>query len=389
MNQRRETPNKRVNPGGKTVWQARPRDIEGNKVNRGTFAKKGPCREIGRSDCCAQHAIDAFYEARSMAPQAGAATLGSYAATWTELHPRSDRTNRSNKGRVNATLDIVIDGRRLRDWRFIEVTRREANLVINHLFREQKRAVKGVRGVMGALSAMANDAADDGVIGANPFTGLKIRANDPRVVKDPREPTIWTFEQMHAFAAAAADVRTQKATYVVKHGLDAWRPVYAEAMIRMLSDCGLRLGEMLALQRGLQDLKSGVFTVQGSAWEGKIVPSNPHKNHDRQGPIPASTLELLKALPPRIDTPLLFPTPSGQLWRERNFRRDVWDPAQTASNLMCLPHDMRHSWVSEMAAAGIDQDDLARVAGHSVLVQQGVYRHSLGRSDDAIRKVIG
>ncbi|MDQ5834568.1 MAG: hypothetical protein M3550_16180 [Actinomycetota bacterium] len=41
--------------------------------------------------------------------------------------------------------------------------------------------------------------------------------------------------------------------------------------------------------------------------------------------MPPSTAELIRALPPRIDTPLLFPTPTGRLWHESNFRRDVWN----------------------------------------------------------------
>jgi hypothetical protein len=42
-----------------------------------------------------------------------------------------------------------------------------------------------------------------------------------------------------------------------------------------------------------------------------------------------------------------------------------------------------------MRAAGIDPADLAEVAGHTVEVATARYTHSLGRSDEQIRGVVG
>jgi hypothetical protein len=71
-----------------------------------------------------------------------------------------------------------------------------------------------------------------------------------------------------------------------------------------------------------------------------------------------------------------------------NFYRDVWRPAKAASGIDCSPHDFRHSWVTNLAAAGLDEADLADVAGHGLEVQ-GRYRNALRRSFDAIRSEIG
>src|SRR2546423_14508254 len=98
---------------------------------------------------------------------------------------------------------------------------------------------------------MAEDAIDDRCANVNPFKGLRLRAGDARVRKPARETCIWTIDQMHDFAAAAGAGR--------------------EAMIRMLSDWGMRVGEMLALRRALQDLKNGVFRVKGTAWNGAVI----------------------------------------------------------------------------------------------------------------------
>jgi hypothetical protein len=58
----RETPVKRINPSGRTVWVARYTGPNGRRVSAGTFKRKGPCLEKNLADCCAQHAIDAAYQ---------------------------------------------------------------------------------------------------------------------------------------------------------------------------------------------------------------------------------------------------------------------------------------------------------------------------------------
>lgn len=390
--QRRERPIKRVNPSGKTVFVARPRGAAGERHNRGTFKLKGPCRETGRADCCAQHAIDAFYAEIELHPVTRA-TVGEFAADWVERYPRSARTDKSNGARVKRVLDIKIEGRPLRDWRFAELKRKQANELVGALF-EKGHAHGGVVGTFRTLSCMAEDAITDEVIGANPFKGLRIRKNDTRVRKQGRKTIVLTFEQMHAFAAAAATVetvtRTTKYRWTGYASMNQWRRTYAEPMIRMLADCGLRIGELFALQRDLQDLKAGVFTVRGSAWGKQVVGSSETKHHDRQGPIPPGCLALLRAMPARIDSPLLFPTPTGAMWEHSHFYRDVWRPTRAAAGLGdVVPHDFRHSWVSWLTAAGVDQADLAEIAGHGLGVQTSTYRHAVGRSHDAIRTVIG
>ncbi len=106
-------------------------------------------------------------------------------------------------------------------------------------------------------------------------------------------------------------------------------------------------------------------------------------------PVPPSLARLIESRPTRIDTDLLFPTPMGKLWRERNFYRDVWVPAQLAIGLDPTPHEFRHSYVTHLRAAGIDDADLALVAGHTVETMISVYTHALERSHDAIRQAIG
>ena len=125
------------------------------------------------------------------------------------------------------------------------------------------------------------------------------------------------------------------------------------------------------------EIAQGTKTDHGETVAGRIVPC------------PPSLAELIRGVPARIDTPLLFPTPTGRLWRERNFYRDVWYPAQETSGIDIRPHECRHSYVTHLRAAGIDDADLAEIAGHRVETMLARYTHPLRRSFDQVRGLIG
>lgn len=121
----------------------------------------------------------------------------------------------------------------------------------------------------------------------------------------------------------------------------------------------------------------GTKTDHGALETGRVVPC------------PPSLAELIRATPARIDTPLIFPTPTGRLWRERNFYRDMWYPERAASGIDIRPHECRHSYVTHLRAAGIDDADLAEIAGHRVETMLARYTHPLHRSFDQVRGLIG
>lgn len=88
------------------------------------------------------------------------------------------------------------------------------------------------------------------------------------------------------------------------------------------------------------------------------------------------------------DCDLLFTTPTGRMWRERNFYRDLWKPTQKATGLDIRPHECRHSYVTHLRAAGINDADLAEVAGHRVETMLARYTHPTLKSGEAIRAAI-
>jgi len=371
MAKHRESPIKRVNPSGKEVWVARYTGSDGRRRSAGTFRLK---RE-------AQDAIDAAHDRPVVAD-----TVARYLERWLETRPRSERTDRTNGGRVRAVLEVRLEGIRLRDWDMRALRPRHRDELTVRMLVDQGRAPGGARNILRALSAMFEDAMTDELADVNPWKGARIRDDDRRARKEPRELRVWTLEQMHAFSAAAS-YRTRhdpRKKIPPARFAPAWEP-----MLRMLADCGLRAGELLALRRVDLDLPGGMLHVHGSAWEGTVTDSNDRKNHERDVPLAPSLATMLRAVPPRIDTPWLFPSPRGKLWRYSNWHRQIWQPTCEAAGIDPTPHEFRHSWVTHLRSAGVDRADLADVAGHGEDVATRVYSHALRTSYEQIRQAIG
>ena len=360
---RHETPLPRTNPSGRKVWVARWTDRYGKRQSAGTFRLEREAQEAMDA------AYDAHYNSDGRAPrQVG--TVDAYVPHWQRHHPRAPRTAVVYGNDLKASLDVKVGGRPLRQWRLDEVERAEVNELVDFLFRAG-RAAEGIRGVLRTLSAMWEDAIGDGWTRHNPVRGVRVRSNDPRCTKPERIPNVFSWEQMHAFAARGDQ--------------------QFEAMARVLSDCGLRLGEMLALERA--HIEGDWLYVCQTAHHGSVEAgtktTRDAREKGRRAPLPPGLLGLLRALPPRLDTRLLFPTENGRVWQERAFYK-AWGRVRDAAKMPeASPHDFRHSYVSLMRAAGVDPADLAKWTGHTVLTATTTYTHALEHDAEKARRAVG
>jgi len=123
----------------------------------------------------------------------------------------------------------------------------------------------------------------------------------------------------------------------------------------------------------------GTKTDHGEPDAGRVVP------------VPVTLARMLEAQIQTNDPDcdLLFTTPTGRLWRERTFYRDLWKPAQEASGLDIRPHECRHSYVTHLRGTGVNDADLAETVGHRVETMLARYTHAVGGSFEDIRMVIG
>jgi integrase len=346
----RQAPYRRTYDDGKVVWVARCRDLKGHTRYVKPRWNGGKATFVRRRD--AQRAIDEeldrIYGTGLDDPQ----TVGGYFEDWLKHHPRSPRTNKTHTDRISYVLDVETESRALRDWEIDELRRRQVLELVDHMLRAEGRAVGGTRGILASLSAMAEDAIGDDLSGSNPFKGVRLRSSDPRVQKATRRARIWTMEQMREFAAAGRpEVRARtprpkdgrnKGAYSVEQSF--YSPHDYEALLLTPATTGLRLGEFLGLRRC--DYRDGMFVVEHSAHEGSLVESSHQKNHDRNVPVPpslAAMIDLLLADDGEGSDPI-FRTPTGRMWSERNFYRDVWTAAKIATGMDPTPHEFRHSF---------------------------------------------
>lgn len=143
---------------------------------------------------------------------------------------------------------------------------------------------------------------------------------------------------------------------------------------------GLRPEEWLVLERPDVDRRNGVINVRRTLSDGEVVELAKTDRSRRQVGLNRRALAALDEIPPRIDTPLLFPAVRGGVLNLDNFRRRVWAPAIEASGVAkpARIYDLRATYASESIAANIGSDELARVMGTSVAMIEEHYGVLLG-----------
>jgi integrase len=162
-------------------------------------------------------------------------------------------------------------------------------------------------------------------------------------------------------------------------------PIYGP-MIRFAAATGMRPEEWIALERQDVDRVAGVVRVVRTHVEGVSKPYAKTSASVREVPLSGLALSALDAVPPRLDTRLVFPGPRGAHVNLRNFRRREWHPALEAAGVPPRRiYDLRSTFASQALAAGVSVFELARIMGTSVRMIERHYGTLLQGSGDAIR----
>ena len=145
------------------------------------------------------------------------------------------------------------------------------------------------------------------------------------------------------------------------HPAHAPLPLFAAAT-------GLRPEEWQALERRDIDRRAGIVNVVRTVSSGEVVELGKTKRSRRQVPLSRRAAAALDTIPPRLDTPLVFPATLGGVVNLDNWRRRVWAPAIEAAGIRTPAriYDMRSTFASDALAAGVSVFELARIMGTSV-----------------------
>jgi integrase len=131
---------------------------------------------------------------------------------------------------------------------------------------------------------------------------------------------------------------------------------------------GLRPEEWQALERRDVDRGAGILSVRRTVSGGEIVNLGKTSASRRQVPLSQRAVAAVDAIPPRLDTPLIFPAAMGGPLNLDNWRRRVWAPAIEAAGIETPAriYDLRSTFASDALAAGVSIHALARIMGTSV-----------------------
>jgi integrase len=165
-------------------------------------------------------------------------------------------------------------------------------------------------------------------------------------------------------------------------------PRYAAIPV-VLVGTGLRPEELFALERRDLDIEAGVLRIERVYTQRILKEPKKSSRQRRRVPLRARVVEALRTLPPRIDTPLLFPAARGGHIDLEKFRHREWTPALRAAGIEHRRiYDCRHTFASWAIAGGVQLYYLARIMGTSVAQIDATYGHLLPDSEDYLRGLL-
>ncbi len=201
------------------------------------------------------------------------------------------------------------------------------------------------------IRAMMTEAVREKIVSTNPVTGLARFYSKKRKDREVKRSDIFTADELHR----------------VEDELVKRNPNYYEFSLAMSRE-GMRIGEPIALLVTDMDLERGTIIINKNAPSGYgyIEDSAKTDASDREIEFWSADFRLaVEAMLKRRRAdcfakgkPMpeyLFCEPSGERIDASRFS-DAWRRAQTAAGLTRLrsPHFLRHTWASQMIAAGED-----------------------------------
>jgi integrase len=325
-------------------WNARWRDENGKRRRRSGFKTDSAAKKFLAEEC-----------ARVRAAKNGDAL----AVKPTSFDDLCDRFLDQHTGEANTVTTLT--------WRLHSARKAFGDLRVDRIVRQDieawRRTLKppSRHAYTKALSQVLNYAVGIGMLDTNVCKSIKNKL--------PKRANVETFTPAEVDLIAAE-----------------LSPVHA-ALVLTLAWTGLRPEELLPLERGDIDREKNLIHVRRVYVAGGMRAWGKTDNSVRSVPLPPRVLQAIEALPPRLDTRLLFAAKGGGILNWHMFRAKFWKPALEAAGLEYRrPYDLRHSYASWSIAAGVPLFELAKHMGTSVRMLDSTYGHLTPDSHDRHRE---
>jgi integrase len=179
--------------------------------------------------------------------------------------------------------------------------------------------------------------------------------------------------------------------------LDAFTRQQDRWMIEVLLDTGLRYGELAGLHGSRVDfMRRELHVVETLTQRGQVKAYPKSAAGQRVIPLEErALLALAGAMEPWGRDGLVFrtitPGRAGRPVVETPWRAHHWMPALGRAGLddpQPTPHDLRHSYLSRLVAAGVDLKTVQMVAGHESLSTTLRYLHNAPDAGERVRAAV-
>jgi len=361
-------------------WLARYIDLDGKRRQAARCSRKGDATKA------AQEKVN---ELNSRDPNEGnELTLAAWDELWPQRVRRDSRTVRTNQHRVRHYIlpHLPSQGR----IPLSELNRGMLNDVQVALLRAGL-AKSTIDGAFSSLSAVLGYAVKEDRIEYNPAHGLRVAVDDP-LLEPARERCERRYIPPDELARLYRHLRQQDRLACVA-------PVAT----------GCRTQELFALERADRNPQDQLILVHQRAWryggdpdaDGVLIPGLKTtkgvrgKTKEERGRRTLFPAALASMSTPRAHR-LLVPTVTGKVWSQRNFYRDVWNPAAMLAGISFTIYDLRHTFVSQLLGAGIPLVEVAAYVGHSTRLlgeidntTTRIYQHPTGKYHDRALAAIG
>ena len=286
--------------------------------------------------------------------------FGEYAQEWYKIKAAGakPKSKEAYKNALNNHVLPALGNMRVRDIKFLHIQRLMAD--------KAKMSQASQRKILMTLNQVFNSAIENNIAEKNPAKGIAGGGALPQP-KKPLSP-----EQQKALLEAVKGTR-------------------AEIFVMLCLLAGLRREEALGMLWSSvhHDPVPYIDVVHTITFDGnKAIHSNEMKTKAslRKVPIPDTLAAKLIRAQKNADSVFVVPSAKGQPMTLSAFR-NMWNKVPPLVSFYVSPHLLRHTYVTELCARGIDVKKIQYLAGHSdVKMTLSVYAHVVDNSPEELAK---